>query len=1353
MADGAITTFTDLNFIRMASTLKCINSFSLAVAGLAASQMMASPVVITSAQTYAYVGAANLATPSGATFFTQTSSNSLALPLDKLTENGYLSKWAVDPVAHGAGYVRAVATIDSPSPAVAVASGTSSRRPTPGKELSYSRLPLSFEPAGKAAHFTAAGQGYRLSLLPGEVFLDLSAPSNSSGQLPPFRNRAVGRSGAKNEPGLRLRMIGADPKAQVTGLDPLPSRSFYLEGKDPSNWRTNVPSYSRVQYTGIYSGVDLVFYGNQSQLEYDLMVAPGASLNQVRFEVSGADQVRLDENGDLILATSSGQVLLQKPLIYQQDGATRKPIAGNFKLKGNRIGFSVGVYDATLPLVVDPVLDYATYLGRASNDHVNAIAVGRDGSSYLAGVTPRSAASGQDEAFIARVSADGKTLLFMTFLGGSGATDARGIALDAAGNIFVTGATSAIDFPVLNAFQPSCGLTADQQCSGDAYLARLNPDGSLNFATYLGGSGVDEANAIAVDSAGDVYIAGSTGSGQFPVVRAIQTTTGGLKDAFVAKISGDGSQVAYATYLGGSADDEALGLAVGEDRSVYVTGWTKSSDFPVKQAYQQLCHLDGSNLCRSEAFVAKLAPDGSELVYSTYLGGSGEDVGSAIAVDAKDQAYVTGVTASTDFPSSHALQPSAHGKNDGFVTKFSADGLSLAWSTYLGGAGDDLATSIALDYDGNAYISGYTDSSDFPIQSPVQAECRQGANGACNRDAFAAVLNSGGSALRFSTYLGGAGVDQGFGIALDKQNNIYVGGATSSSDFPLARSIDSSRAAIASPGRTGSHVQMTVARPEVSGEVTRESAGILAKISRLGTAPACATGTTTNWTGAVSNQWNVAGNWDANAIPGVSDVICVNSSTNTPINVPSLPTANQTVTGLLSNEEIDFSSGPLTIKGSATFANVTLNGGTLTINGSATFVNVTLNGGTLTLNGTTGSSVTGSLTIGPAIFAGADSVTVTGLLTLNNSAQMCTLSNCGVPALGTLSTITANGGIGGGAGTIYLYGRNLTNSGTSSQNWTLFVAYGSTVNNPMGSIWNDTCDCSIANQGGTTPVFNNSGAFSKTGGATTRTNVSATFNNTSPGSVSIGQNLPELDFYLVGPAASTGSWSVAAGSILGLSAGSSNTVAISGTISGAGTVDFGFNGGTLNVTGVSAGAYNVTGGTRTTGGAGVASFNGTTTNTGTIGSASGYLNFNTSIGGQPLTVSTAGGFVGFSTGSAIGVTSLTMNGGTLYGTDTVNVSGTTTWSNNATMCTTLSSGSCVAPAGVQAIVNANGGITGQNSASLYGRTLNNNGAAAFTGAAVGSSTLTMAWGPSSTIPSARRGTLLLTIPSPTPVVA
>jgi hypothetical protein len=326
----------------------------------------------------------------------------------------------------------------------------------------------------------------------------------------------------------------------MQGAGELEGRASYFIGNRPDRWHRNVPNFGRVLYEDVYPGIDLVYYGNQRQLEYDFTVRPGANPSVIRILASGAQNIAIDAAGNLALFTKHGEVQLRKPVVYQLLETKRREIAGNFQIaKGNQISFAVGDYDRSRPLVIDPTLNYATYVGQTVNDKVNGIAVGTDGSTYVAGVTSpaNSSAAQAQESFVAHLAADGKTLLYIAYLGRSAATDANAIAVDVAGNAYIAGETKAVDFPLQNPIQAGCSLNAQNQCLGDAFLTKLGPDGSLAFSTYLGGSLEDGANSIALDGGNNIYIAGSTASTDFPVIGGAQSSTGGNGDAFVAKIS------------------------------------------------------------------------------------------------------------------------------------------------------------------------------------------------------------------------------------------------------------------------------------------------------------------------------------------------------------------------------------------------------------------------------------------------------------------------------------------------------------------------------------------------------------------------------------------------------------------------------------------------------------------------------------------------------------------------------------------------------------------------------------------------------------------------------------------------
>ena len=490
------------------------------------------------------------------------------------------------------------------------------------------------------------------------------------------------------------------------------------------------------------------------------------------------------------------EVRLHKPVVYQTavnqgaEGSARHFVDGHYVLKGdNRVSFEVASYDPGKTLVIDPVLVYSTYLG---GDAGSGIAVDPSGNAYVTGSTSSSnfptanpfqaVYGGFTDAYVAKLNPDGSALVYSTYLGGRDSDYGYGIAVDSAGNAYVTGYTESTDFPTAHALQD---FRAGEL---DAFVAKLTPDGSaLVYSTYLGGyGGMFEQSygyGIAVDASGNAYVTGQTGSPSFPTASPLQAVFGGYLDAFVAKLNPTGSALVYSTYLGGSDYDNGYGIAVDSAGNAYVTGGTVSTDFPTANPLQAV--LGGGQ----DVFVAKLNPTGSALVYSTYLGGSDFDRGFGIAADSSGNAYVTGQTNSVDFPTANALQPVYGGGpafdpiemgGDVFVAKLNPTGSALAYSTYLGGSNGDEGYGIAVDSAGNAYVTGVTLSTDFPTASPLQAVL-WGPN-----DSFVAKLNPTGSALAYSTYLGGSGSESGSGIAVDSTGNAYVTGGTASTNFPTA---------------------------------------------------------------------------------------------------------------------------------------------------------------------------------------------------------------------------------------------------------------------------------------------------------------------------------------------------------------------------------------------------------------------------------------------------------------------------------------------------------------------------------------------------------------------------------------
>ena len=660
---------------------------------------------------------------------------------------------------------------------------------------SYGKLPLSFEAnhgqADGRVKFLSRTGGYSLFLTEDEAVLALR------GTMPNTRKTKIQATGDAPEPVaaapaagsvLRMKLRNANSAAKVTGVDELAGTTNYFIGNDPTKWRTNLPTYAKVKYEGVYSGIDLVYYGNQRQLEYDFIVAPGADPHRIAFDVRGAKRIRQDAHGELILKMSEGEIRWHKPVVYQEKDGARQEIAAYYAITAaNRVTFELAKYDASRPLYIDPLV-YSTYLGGSSNDYGSGIAVDSAGNAYVTGqtnstnfpVTPGALQTTGDayDAFVAKINPEGSALVYSTYLGGSDASWGAGIAVDNSGDAYIIGSTNSTDFPTMNALQPTFGGGPS-----DAFVAKINPSGSaLLYSSYLGGSSQEFGSQIAVDSAGNAYVTGQTLSTDFPTTPgAFQRVCGGRStgcfDAFVAKINPTGSAFIYSTYLGGSGIDDGHAGAIAADDAgnAYVTGDTGSTDFPTMNP------LQASNAGAVNAYVTKINPTGSALVYSTYLGGSKFDWTNAIAVDGTGNVYLTGQSLSSDFPTTPgAFQTANGGLYDAFVVKINSTGSALVYSTYLGGLDWDQGNGIAVDSTSSAYVTGWTLSPNFPTASPLQKKF----GGHHQPDAFVSKISPTGSALAYSTFLGGSGNDSGGGIAMDSTGNAYVTGSTNSTDFP-----------------------------------------------------------------------------------------------------------------------------------------------------------------------------------------------------------------------------------------------------------------------------------------------------------------------------------------------------------------------------------------------------------------------------------------------------------------------------------------------------------------------------------------------------------------------------------------
>ncbi|MDP3000262.1 MAG: SBBP repeat-containing protein [Bryobacterales bacterium] len=623
----------------------------------------------------------------------------------------------------------------------------------------HEKIPLNFEPnRGQApadVRFLARGPGYAVGLSASASTVVLGA------------ERAA----------VRISLLGANADSSGSAEDPLGGRVQYFIGNSPERWRTGIPTYGRVRFGDVYPGIDLIYYGNQRQLEYDFELAPGADPSRIRLWFEGAKSLRIDTSGDLVLEMAKGELRHHRPRAYQRQDGVERRIAAGYRIIGRReVRIEVAAYDRSFALTIDPVLSYSTYLGGFRNDRAWGMAVDSSGCAYLVGESLstnfpaanalQAVSKGNTDVFVTKLNASGTGMVFSTYLGGTDVDVGSGIALDVAGNIYITGYTRSAAFPT------TAGVYRTVKSGGeDAFVAKLAPTGgSLVYSTFVGASGNDRAQAIAVDASGNAHIAGYTNSVAFPTISAAQAAFGGSTDAFAAKLNTTGTALVYSTFLGGSSNDTAGGIAVDSSGNAYIAGQTQSPNFPVRSAYQT------NKAGGGDAFVAKLSAAGA-FIFSTYLGGKGADSAKAIALDASN-IYLTGNTYSIDFPTSTgAFQRAKSGEYDAFVTKMNSAGTALVWSTYLGGAESDDGTAIAVDGSGIPYVAGFTASHNFPVSNAPQASFGG------LRDAFVAVLTSTASALQYSTYLGGSGDDRAQAAAVGG-TSVYVAGYTLSTDFP-----------------------------------------------------------------------------------------------------------------------------------------------------------------------------------------------------------------------------------------------------------------------------------------------------------------------------------------------------------------------------------------------------------------------------------------------------------------------------------------------------------------------------------------------------------------------------------------
>ena len=732
--------------------------------------------------------------------------------------------------------------------AAPVAHAASQPRPTTPAvhaERDFGKVPLSFEQnhgqTDARVQFLSRGQGYTLYLTPGEAVLQLQKTPAKAGKSDPSAKLAAPESST-----LSMKLVDGNLQAAVSGEDLLPGTVNYFIGSDTSKWQTALPTYKRVAYKSVYPGVDLVYYGNQRQLEYDFVVAPGADTAKIALQFSGATPV-IDASGDLVLSVQGEDARFHKPLVYQLVGDRKTSVAGSYQIADGKVGFSLGAYDHSKPLVIDPILSYLTYIGGSSNDLISNIAVDSAGSAYIVGTTystdfpvknayqatdPHTIPSAPGAMFVTKLNSTGTALVYSTYLGSTEYTYGNGIAVDTNGNAYVVGYTTYGTYPVTTgAYQTICGaqfkqngptLTRINGCAGagqgddGGVLTKLNPTGTgLVYSTYYSGDNGNVISAVAVDASGQAYVTGYTTSYNYSGIPAgpgdqclpttagaaqtceTSSTGGGLRYfGFLAKFDAAGAHLLYGSLLGPTtlAQSTTTGNAVAVDAAgfAYIGGLTYNNLYTTTGAYQAA--TTGAN-GTAHAFAAKFDTVGKKIVYSTYLTGTDNtsNVGEAvtgIAADASGNAYVAGYTSEHSFPTtSGSFQPqfAAGNGGGGFISKINATGSALVWSSLLG-----FAPGTGVNSGGNASINGMTLGPDGSVYVTGQT------NGGgfptvnplfsvSNNLGFVSRLSADGTQLLFSTPFGGStgNTDVPYGVAVDGSGNIYFAGQTNGNSLPV----------------------------------------------------------------------------------------------------------------------------------------------------------------------------------------------------------------------------------------------------------------------------------------------------------------------------------------------------------------------------------------------------------------------------------------------------------------------------------------------------------------------------------------------------------------------------------------
>ncbi len=656
-------------------------------------------------------------------------------------------------------------------------------------ETSHAKIgfPLYFQASdpsqGATVEYVAQSSSGPVRILPGALIF----PPNASPSLSRRSHESIHPSGDQ------LRWIGSNPDALLHPSSPAKGKVNYLAGPDPKAWKIDLPTYDRVQVDQLYPGIDVIYYGNQNQLECDVIVEPGADPQAVSLNWTGSEPAQLGPNGEILLPVRSNPVRLLAPQIYQMLEGSRKRVPGAYRLSdgGSRIEFVLADYDRTRRLVIDPIVVYDQAQGGTASDYPSAIATDADGNVYVTGYTAstdfpttsalrqsKSTPLGQPDAFVMKMDATGTSLLYATYLGGTVGQVGASIAVDADRNAWVAGWTGSADFPTVNP------LTTPRGGTTDVFLVKLDATGSrLLFSTLLGGSGEDFAAGLALDPAGNAYVTGTTSSPDLPADLGYQWALGGATDAFIAKVDATGNKLHFLSYLGGPGAELASCIAVTPNGSAVLSGTTSGTGFPLAKPLQAA--LRGT----TDVYVAEFTPDGASLRFATLLGGSLDEFSIGVEVGPRDDIWITGATSSSDFPTRHAFQPALYSGNcqlgastipcfDAFVTRLTSDGQNLVFSTFLGGNGLENPTAalaailthsraLAVDKQGFAYVTGMTTSTNFPTVNPIESALKG------NSDFFLTKFHPNGNVI-FSTYGGGPGNDAGTGIAANAAGDMFL---------------------------------------------------------------------------------------------------------------------------------------------------------------------------------------------------------------------------------------------------------------------------------------------------------------------------------------------------------------------------------------------------------------------------------------------------------------------------------------------------------------------------------------------------------------------------------------------------